>query len=392
MKIHPFLLALLLVAPRVGSSQTNIFESNGNVGVANAAPLDRVHVNAIRPIILGNNGTSGVYGSHIGFNTTINTVAVPNTITKLGSTSQQGGAMITVDHWGNFALQTYNAGTENEATVNYAPQFLFTSSGNFSITSSGGTAGLHINASGNADTPAIIYENSSLTGTRWSTAIGYDNQQLFLGTRLVGSSGYATVLTANGNIGIGTSAPAARLSVVSTGGVSGLHVNASGGADTPAITYENSWFTGTKWLTAIGYDNQKLFLGTRVMGSPGYALALTADGNVGIGTTNATHKLAVNGAVRAKEVIVDTGWADYVFADDYELKPLSEVESFIKQHRRLPEMPSAEEVKERGVSIGEAQSKLLAKVEEVVLHLIRLEKENAKLRKEVDELKASSAR
>jgi len=97
-------------------------------------------------------------------------------------------------------------------------------------------------------------------------------------------------------------------------------------------------------------------------------------GNVGIGTTSSSHKLAVNGTVRAKEVIVDTGWSDYVFAEEYRLAPLSEVEAHIKEHKHLPGIPSAAKVEQEGVSLGEMQALLLAKIEELTLHLIEQER------------------
>ncbi|HEY8993105.1 MAG TPA: hypothetical protein VIM71_00340, partial [Lacunisphaera sp.] len=93
----------------------------------------------------------------------------------------------------------------------------------------------------------------------------------------------------------------------------------------------------------------------------------------------------------AKEVIVDTGWADFVFEDDYHLAPLAEVESHIKAKKHLPGIPSAAEVAEHGVSMGDMQAKLLSKVEELTLHLIRMEKENASLRERVQKLEAVSA-
>jgi hypothetical protein len=113
-------------------------------------------------------------------------------------------------------------------------------------------------------------------------------------------------------------------------------------------------------------------------GGTAEALTITSQGNIGIGAISPTHKLSVNGTVRAKEVIVETaGWADYVFADDYALKPLAEVEAHIKQHKHLPGIPSAKEVAEEGVSVGEMQAKLLAKIEELTLHVIAQQKEAA---------------
>jgi hypothetical protein len=115
-------------------------------------------------------------------------------------------------------------------------------------------------------------------------------------------------------------------------------------------------------------------------------------GNVGIGTTNPTQKLSVNGTVRAKEVIVDSGWSDYVFDESYELKALSETEAFIKAEKHLPDMPSARDVAEHGVSVGEMQAKLLAKIEELTLHVIEQQKQLAAQSARIERLEGENAR
>jgi hypothetical protein len=73
-------------------------------------------------------------------------------------------------------------------------------------------------------------------------------------------------------------------------------------------------------------------------------------------------------------VIVDTGWSDFVFDESYKLKALSETEAFVKSEKHLPGIPSAKEVAENGISVGEMQAKLLAKIEELTLHQIAQEK------------------
>jgi hypothetical protein len=79
-------------------------------------------------------------------------------------------------------------------------------------------------------------------------------------------------------------------------------------------------------------------------------------GNVGIGTTVPQYKLAVNGTIGTKDVIVtNTGWSDYVFRPGYRLRPLSEVNAYIQAHHHLPDIPSEAEVKAQGVSVGEMQ-------------------------------------
>ena len=99
-------------------------------------------------------------------------------------------------------------------------------------------------------------------------------------------------------------------------------------------------------------------------------------GNVGIGEKNPQSKLAVNGTITAKEVVVSTeGWSDYVFKDDYKLMPLDELERSVRKNGHLPDIPSAEEVEKNGVSVGEMQAKLLQKIEELTLHVIEQGKE-----------------
>jgi hypothetical protein len=110
------------------------------------------------------------------------------------------------------------------------------------------------------------------------------------------------------------------------------------------------------------------------------------NGNVGIGTSNPSHKLSVNGTIRSKEVIVQTGWSDFVFYDDYNLMPLSEVEKFVKENKHLPEIPSEREVEENGVELGTISSKLLQKIEELTLYMIDQDKRIEKLEKENKEL------
>jgi hypothetical protein len=181
-------------------------------------------------------------------------------------------------------------------------------------------------------------------------------------------------LKQNGNVGIGTSDPAVR-----------LHIQ---GVD-------NNGTTATVKVTS-GSQNM-LIDGNEIDGNDGIYLnhnnnknviLATGGGRVGIGTDNphSTYKLSVNGKIRAKEIVVESGWADFVFDDDYALMPLEEVETYIHTHKHLPDIPSARDVEENGVSVGEMESKLLQKVEELTLYLIELKKENAALSQRVTQL------
>lgn len=108
-------------------------------------------------------------------------------------------------------------------------------------------------------------------------------------------------------------------------------------------------------------------------------------GNIGIGTGSATlnplEKLAVNGLIHTKEVKVDLlNWPDFVFEPSYSLIPLNELEQKIIANKHLPEIPSAAEVEENGVLLGEMNKKLLQKVEELTLYIIQMNKEIQELK------------
>ncbi len=96
-----------------------------------------------------------------------------------------------------------------------------------------------------------------------------------------------------------------------------------------------------------------------------------ANSGMGINTTNLSgYTLAVNGDIRAKEIVVETGWADFVFEPDYQLPTLEEVDAFINANGHLPDIPSAAEVARDGVRVGEMESRLLQKIEELTLYSI----------------------
>jgi hypothetical protein len=113
------------------------------------------------------------------------------------------------------------------------------------------------------------------------------------------------------------------------------------------------------------------------------------EGSVGIGTSSTgSHKLAVEGSIGAREIEVEaTGWSDFVFDDEYDLKSLMEVEEFINNNNHLPDIPSEKEVLEKGINLGEVDAKLLQKIEELTLYLIEQNKMIIKQQKEIEDLK-----
>jgi hypothetical protein len=118
-------------------------------------------------------------------------------------------------------------------------------------------------------------------------------------------------------------------------------------------------------------------------------LYLNPNGSVGVGTIKTfDYKLAVNGTIGCKEVIIesDSNWPDYVFDENYKLMSLHELESYIKEHKHLPNIISAEEVKENGINVGNLGHSLLEKLEELTLHVIRQQKHIEAQQKTIEEL------
>jgi hypothetical protein len=95
-----------------------------------------------------------------------------------------------------------------------------------------------------------------------------------------------------------------------------------------------------------------------------------------------------NGNLWSKEirVAVTNPWADYVFNKDYPLRSLASLKNYISQNHRLPDLPSAIEVEKQGINIGEINTLLVKKVEELTLYLIDLKKENEKLNQRLKRL------
>jgi hypothetical protein len=257
-------------------------------------------------------------------------------------------------------------------------------------------------ASGNYRTGYLIGYGGGQTTMSVAAPTGGD---VYLGD-LNSGGGVNTSLTvrSGGNVGIGTTNPSNPLQVVGTGArmgtgtgyqLAGFFQDQSAYRGM-ALGFDTSGEIGVVAASSNGTPSQMAFWTANATGTWGERMRLDASGNLGIGTTSPTYKLSVKGTIGANEVlVVDTsGWADYVFSSNYRLKPLSEVATYIRQNHHLPGIPSESEVKENGISLGAMQSKLLAKIEELTLHMIeeherndRLEQKLQELQKQNDELK-----
>jgi hypothetical protein len=190
-----------------------------------------------------------------------------------------------------------------------------------------------------------------------------------------------------GKVGVGTVNPVSLFQVGE-----GTSKVAMGDASGLTLAYGTSYIgfnaarSGTNWtVIQDGANNGGAVIYSSIFGDIYFA---------SIETTGANHKtltdadlksriklrVAPDGTTYAKAVNVQTtNWPDYVFKKDYSLLPLNQLESYINQNQHLPGLPSAKDVTEKGVDVGEMNKMLLKKIEELTLYVIELQKENLKV-------------
>jgi len=141
----------------------------------------------------------------------------------------------------------------------------------------------------------------------------------------------------------------------------------------------------------IDFSNSLSDYDARIQLNPNKILGIYAQ-SVGIGTESTNgYKLAIAGNAVAEEIVVklQKDWPDYVFNNEYTLLSLPELEKSIKQNNHLPGIPSKNEVKTEGIPVGEMQSKLLQKIEELTLYLIKQDKRITELEETIKTLKGN---
>ncbi|WP_207428892.1 hypothetical protein [Pedobacter sp. SYSU D00535] len=144
----------------------------------------------------------------------------------------------------------------------------------------------------------------------------------------------------------------------------------------------------TTFQPALGYTAANDANVVHQSGAESISGSKTFTNNLKIGSGSQDNlKLEVFGTIQTKAIKVSpNGWADYVFAPNYKLPALADVEKFIQENKHLPDVPSEAEVKKEGIELGDMSAVLLKKIEELTLYLIEKDKQLQKANEKIDEL------
>lgn len=343
-----------LEAMRISTSQ--------NVGIGISTPshkLDVTTTNTLRTVNLSNNNTTnstkyGVYNAVTNSGTGGRYGIYNSSISANGSTGTNYGLYNFVSHPGSGPAYGIYSSVSGGTGNRYGVYSLATGTNAYALYASGRAyisdklgigelnpiARLHLDA---ADV-SLTSPGSIVIGSASGVNLGIDNNEiearsdsaeadLFLqndaGSVIINGAGtvHDANLTTNGALVIGSSADlnmtmdVNEIMARSNGAASGLYLNKNGG-------------------------------------------------NVYIGTSSGSEKLNVCGGIKATEVRVESGWCDYVFADNYQLRSLDEVADFIDQNNHLPNIPAASVVETEGLSLGQMSRSMMEKIEELTLYLI----------------------
>ena len=366
-----------------------VVQSGGNVGIGIASPTEKLEV-------FGNiKATGNLYATgNLGIGTSnpieklevedgrlfVNYAGTAGIHVKNPSTSGHGPAEIYFDRTAAISTQKAAVGMDGSSSrdffiwVNGADRLNITDAGNVGIGTPIPSAKLEVyngtlkisNDSYNYKvTPSV--EGIDLISNRGIFSFYQSEYAICKGLRGLGSDKTVMLkVSSEGNVGIGTNAPAEKLEVAGNVKVNGT-LNVLGDVTNQTVdgifhgTYIFLGQDGDDYLN--NHDGTKT-LQQRIHDHSDIVSIYTDEGIV-----------ASNFFFRGSNE-----WADFVFDKNYQLPTLGEVEQFINENHHLEGFPSAYEVANKGFDQLSLNKGLLQKIEELTLYTINQEKEINALR------------
>lgn len=371
------------------TAETMRIDALGNVGIGTTSPSQLLEVS----------GASGTDGS--------TTPTVKVTSTTNSSTWTPGATYAQVDFSNNDA-SGLGAGATKARIAAIAPEVSGTNTdlAFYASNTSNLSETMRITASNRVGIgTSIPSAKLEVLSTTENIRSSYDaTNYMSINTASTGSTTFSVTGTSpafgftGGNVGIGTSNPTKKLEIANNT-LPAFRLNntstsvAAGGSFGEFDFYANDASAGgvgiTGFVKSVAVNSgvsSALTFGTRTSagGDAAEVMRIGNTGNVGIGTANPDQKLTVAGQVHSTSVVVtSTVPADYVFNNDYRLRPLADVKAFVDKNHHLPEVPSAADFKKDGQNLGEMNMTLLKKVEELTLYMIEQNKKTAELTEKV---------
>jgi hypothetical protein len=432
-----------------GSSGSNIYNTNtGNTGLGTNTPAEKLSISATNPAIqFLNAGTAkgflqannndmklGTYANNLTGKLVFNTRAVDrmwideNGLVGIGTNNPSAALTINGSNpslqmrtgdinKGFLQIVTNNLQIGTNSTNTTGDLVFQTKAINRMLIDENGMVGIGTNAPSssltlNGTNPIFQLRNDEVD----KGFIQLVDDDVKIGTNLSNSSGRFVVRTngadrlfvsGTGNVGIGAASSFYKLDVIGDSRVTGDHyVEGLVKSENMEINSNAPFFeihtTSNGTFGKIEIDNGN----NVVMGKGFYGGALVLDGaigsstkrlyinkanqfNIGTGNNASGYTLSVEGKIIATDftALPVGSWPDYVFADDYKLKPLSEVKKFITKNKHLPNIPAACEIQKNGIQLGDISKRLMEKVEELTLYLLQLQDQVDNLEKQIPQRK-----
>jgi hypothetical protein len=312
---------------------------NGNVKLADRASCYLIDYASLSET---SSGASTILGNNVVAGTITNSVKKTRSVYDAGS-------FVSLNYYHGITFHTSVNGELNlDQPVENSEKMRITQSGNVGIGTANPQAMLDVNGAAIVNGPAgVTLTLKKSTNNIPAMAFQGANQAVVIEggddylTAYLGGAKRFSILS-NGNLGIGTNNPISKLDV--NGSINmpdGYNLTWGGnyGPDIPTIA------------SSINAGINFYPLGSTL----GSAVHISRNGNLVVGKTtqsNVSCKLDVNGTARVNEIVVNTTVADFVFENGYRLRTLKEIETFVKENKHLPEIPTAKQMVENRVSLG----------------------------------------